>query len=177
LGDTRGNRPLPKIRVHYPVSACAFELTRCVAGNIVTVHAGFAYINALTKLPCIKLLVSLGDASTLLIRVLNLLRTRRKAECCRQQNNEASQLHGAVSGLPTTKRRGRQIVPALIIRVLSFDAAAYLTHADKLAKNDHHNDHHDSRQCESSNSGAISQSAWRNVARVLVVHGECIIGI
>jgi hypothetical protein len=157
--------------------ACAFELTRRVAGNVVTVHAGFTYVNALTELPCIKLLVSLGDASTLLIRVLNLLRTRRKADSYCHQNNEASQLHSGVSGLPTTKRRGRQIVPALLIRVLSLDAAAYLTHADKLAKKNHHNDHHDSRQRESSNSGAISQSAWRNVARVSVVHGECIIGI
>jgi hypothetical protein len=112
----------------------------------------------------------------LLIRVLNLLRTRRKADSHWHQNNEASQLHSGVSGLPTTKR-GRHIVPALLIHVLSFDAAAYLTHADKLVKKDHHNDHHDSRQRESSNSGAISQSAWRNVARVSVVYGECIIGI
>ena len=57
-------------------STCAFELTRGVAGNIVTVHAGFTYINTLTELPCIKLNVSLGDASTLLIRILDLLRTR-----------------------------------------------------------------------------------------------------
>jgi hypothetical protein len=77
---------------------CAFELTRRVAGNVVTVHAGFTYVNALTELPCIKLLVSLGDASTLLIGVLNLLRTRRKADSYCHQNNEASQLHGADSG-------------------------------------------------------------------------------
>jgi hypothetical protein len=78
--------------------ACAFELTRRVAGNIVTVHTGFAYINALTKLPCIIIFVSLGDAHTLLIRVRNFLRTRCKADSCRHQNNEASQLHGAFSG-------------------------------------------------------------------------------
>ena len=98
LGDTRDNRPLPKTRLHYPVSACAFELARRVAGYIVTVHAGSAYINALTKLPYIIILVSQGDASTLLIRVLNLLRTRRKADSHCHQNNEASQLHGADSG-------------------------------------------------------------------------------
>jgi hypothetical protein len=57
-------------------STCTFELTRGVAGNIVTVHAGFTHINALTELPCIKLNVSLGDARTLLIRVLDLSRTR-----------------------------------------------------------------------------------------------------
>ena len=78
-------------------SACAFELTRRVTGNVVAVHAGFAYVNALTELPCIKLCVSLGDASTLLIRVLSLSRTRRKADS-RRQNNEASQLHNAFSG-------------------------------------------------------------------------------
>jgi hypothetical protein len=61
-------------------SACALELTRRVAGNVGAVHAGFAYVNALTELPCIKLCVSLGNAGTLLIRVPGLLRTRRKAE-------------------------------------------------------------------------------------------------
>jgi hypothetical protein len=71
---------------------------------------------------------------------------------------------------------GKLFLPSSFASSL-FAVAAYLTHADKLIKKDHHNDHHDSRQRESSNSGAISQSAWRNVARVSVVHGECIIGI
>jgi hypothetical protein len=47
-------------------SVCASEFARRVARDGVTVHACFAYINALTELPCIKLRVSLGDASTLL---------------------------------------------------------------------------------------------------------------
>jgi hypothetical protein len=38
-----------------------------VAGNVVAVHAGFANVNALIELPCIKLFVVLGDASSLLI--------------------------------------------------------------------------------------------------------------
>jgi hypothetical protein len=79
-------------------SASAFELTRRVAGHSGPGHAGFAYINALTEVSCIKFLVSLGDASTLLIRVLDLLRTRRQAERKCRQDSEASQLHGAVSG-------------------------------------------------------------------------------
>ena len=78
-------------------STCAFELTRGVAGNIVTVHARFTHINALTELPCIKLNVSLGDASTLLIRVLDLLRTRCQADSDCRQNYCASQLHDVVS--------------------------------------------------------------------------------
>jgi hypothetical protein len=61
-------------------SACAFEPTRRVAGDSVALHAGFTYVDALTELPCIELLVSLDDASTLLIRILNLLRTRRKTD-------------------------------------------------------------------------------------------------
>jgi hypothetical protein len=48
-------------------STRAFELTRRVAGNVIPVYAGFAYINALTETLCIKILVSLRDASTLLI--------------------------------------------------------------------------------------------------------------
>jgi hypothetical protein len=51
-------------------SACAFELTRRVAGNVVAIHAAFANIDALTELPCVKILISLGDAKTLLIGVL-----------------------------------------------------------------------------------------------------------
>jgi crotonobetainyl-CoA:carnitine CoA-transferase CaiB-like acyl-CoA transferase len=78
-------------------STRAFELTRSVAGNIVTVHAGFTHINALTELPCIKLSVSLGDASTLLIGVLDLLRTRCQADSDCRQNYCASQLHDVVS--------------------------------------------------------------------------------
>ena len=65
------------------ILACAFELTRRVTGNGVTFHAGLAHVNALTEILCIKIRVSLGDANTLLIRVLNLLRARRKAETCR----------------------------------------------------------------------------------------------
>jgi hypothetical protein len=79
-------------------SACAFELARRIAGNVVPVHAGFAYIDALTELPCIKIIVSLRDAGTLLIRVLNLLRTRRKAGRYSHEHNEALQPHNAFSG-------------------------------------------------------------------------------
>ena len=57
--------------------ARAFEPTRRVAGNSVALHAGFTYIHALTEHSCIKLTVALLDARTLLIRILNLLRTRR----------------------------------------------------------------------------------------------------
>jgi hypothetical protein len=80
--------------------ACAFELARRVTGNGVTVHAGLAHINALTELLYIKLRISLGNASTLQIRVLNLLRARRKAESYCRQNTEASHLHGARSPVP-----------------------------------------------------------------------------
>jgi hypothetical protein len=94
-----GRMPIPTASVRRKAaqvdSACAFEFTRRIARNVVAVHAGFTYVNALTELPCIKLLVSIGDANTLLIGVLNLLRARRKADS--HQNNEASQLHGAVS--------------------------------------------------------------------------------
>ena len=78
-------------------STRTFELARRVTGNIVTAHAGFANIDALTELPCIKIFVSLGDANTLLIRVFGLLRTGRKIGRYCHQKNEASQLHGAVS--------------------------------------------------------------------------------
>jgi hypothetical protein len=47
--------------------ACAFQFARRVASDGVTLHAGFANINALGELPCIELSVSLGDASPLLI--------------------------------------------------------------------------------------------------------------
>jgi hypothetical protein len=79
-------------------SACALELTRRVAGDSVAVHAGFTYINALTELSCIKLLVTLGDASALLIRVFNILRARRQKDSERRHNNGASQLQGAAFG-------------------------------------------------------------------------------
>jgi hypothetical protein len=54
-------------------SARAFELARRIASNVVPSQAYFTYINALTELGCIKFLVSLGDASALLIGILNLL--------------------------------------------------------------------------------------------------------
>jgi hypothetical protein len=79
-------------------SACAFELTRRVAGRSGAVHAGFAYINALTEVFRIKLLVTLGDASTLLIRILNFLRARRDADGYCEQNNEAWHLQGGAFG-------------------------------------------------------------------------------
>ena len=78
-------------------SACTFEPTRCVAGNAVTFHAGFAHINALTKLPGVIVTVSLGDARTLLFGMRGLLPARRKPEGCCRQNNEASKLHRAFS--------------------------------------------------------------------------------
>jgi hypothetical protein len=84
------------------VLACASESARRVTGNGVTFHAGLAHINALTEILCIKIRVSPGNASTLLIRVLNLLRARRKADAesyCRQ-STEASHLHGAGSPVP-----------------------------------------------------------------------------
>jgi hypothetical protein len=84
------------------VLACASEPARRVTGNGVTFHAGLAHINALTEILCIKTRISPGNASTLLIRVLNLLRARRKADAesyCRQ-NTEASHLHGARSPVP-----------------------------------------------------------------------------
>jgi hypothetical protein len=71
-------------------SACALEVTRRVTGYGVTIHARFAHINALTKLPCIIVLVSLGNAHTLLFCVFNPLRTRRKANRYCHQNAEAS---------------------------------------------------------------------------------------
>jgi hypothetical protein len=54
-------------------SARALELARRIASNVVPSQADFTYINALTELGCIKFLVSLGDASALLIGILNLL--------------------------------------------------------------------------------------------------------
>ena len=78
--------------------ACAFELARRVTGNDVTFHARLAHICALIEILRIKIRVSLGNASTLLIRVLNLLRTRRKADSYCHQNTDASQLHGGFSG-------------------------------------------------------------------------------
>ncbi len=60
---------------------CALELTRRVAGNDGTIHAGFADIHALAELFCIIVGVALCDARTLLIRIRILLRTRRKADC------------------------------------------------------------------------------------------------
>jgi hypothetical protein len=58
-------------------SGCALELARRIASNVVAPHAGFANVNALTEISCIKRLVSLGDASPLLIGVISILRTRR----------------------------------------------------------------------------------------------------
>jgi hypothetical protein len=107
LGDTSGDRPLPKTRLHYAVSACAFELTRRVAGNIVTAHAGFAYLNALTNPPCNIIFVSLGDAHTLLIRARYFLqhdarpiaaatRIVRLRNCMAHYRLLTTSVHGAV---------------------------------------------------------------------------------
>jgi hypothetical protein len=60
--------------------ACAPEPARRIAGNGVPVHAGLADANALVDFSGIIILVSLGDAGTLLIGVLDLSRTRREAE-------------------------------------------------------------------------------------------------
>jgi hypothetical protein len=76
-------------------STRAFELARRVADNVVAIHTGFADIDALTELACIKILVSLCNAFTLMISVCILLRTRRKPDSNCHQNNEASQSHGA----------------------------------------------------------------------------------
>ena len=70
----------PPIRLDRPRLACAFELTRRGAGHSGAGHAGFAYINTLAEVFCIKLFVTLSDASTLLIRILNVLRTRYGAD-------------------------------------------------------------------------------------------------
>jgi carbohydrate-selective porin OprB len=84
IGDGEGSQEIDDAGVRRNAnSACAFELARCVTGNVVTVHAGFANVNALTEFPRIKLFVSLGDAKTLLIRVNRFLRTRRKADATR----------------------------------------------------------------------------------------------
>jgi hypothetical protein len=77
--------------------ARAFEPARRIAGNSVAVHAGFADVNALIDFFGIKILVSLRDASTLLIGVLNLFRTRREAEGQGRQDTEPSHFHGAPS--------------------------------------------------------------------------------
>jgi hypothetical protein len=82
IGVIRGFRSL--------YSACAFELTRRVAGNVVTAHAGFANINALTELLCIKIAMSLGNASSLLNCVFNLFRASRNADRHCHQNDECS---------------------------------------------------------------------------------------
>jgi hypothetical protein len=73
----------------------AFKFAGRVAGDSVASHADFAYIDALTQLIWIKVCVLPGYASTLLIGVLNLLRTRCEADsaCC--QNNSCWQLHRA----------------------------------------------------------------------------------
>jgi len=80
-----------------PSLACTSEPARGVARNRVAPHAGFADVNALAKLPCIVVRVTLGNAAALLVGVLHFLRARRKAgsQCC--QENEASQLHGKPS--------------------------------------------------------------------------------
>jgi hypothetical protein len=62
IGEPDPSRQLTNVN-----STCALELARCIAGNFVPVHASFANINALTETFCIKILVSLRDASTLLI--------------------------------------------------------------------------------------------------------------
>ena len=71
-------------------STSTLELARGIAGNVVAVHANLAYVYTLAKLLGIILIVSLGDALALLIRILSLLRTRRKADGQCRQNNEAS---------------------------------------------------------------------------------------
>jgi hypothetical protein len=79
-------------------SACASELARCVTGKRVAIHAGFANVNALNEVSCIEILMSLGDAMTLLTGVLRFLPTRSKAGRTSHQHNETSQLHSAFSG-------------------------------------------------------------------------------
>jgi hypothetical protein len=61
-------------------STSPFQLARRGAGHSGAGHAGFAYIDTLAEISYIKLLVPLGDASTLLIRILNFLRTRCGAD-------------------------------------------------------------------------------------------------
>jgi hypothetical protein len=78
-------------------SGCALQLARRGAGRSGAGHASFADINTLAEVSCIKLFVTLGDASTLLIRILNVLRTRCGADGYCDQSNEASRLHGGVS--------------------------------------------------------------------------------
>jgi hypothetical protein len=78
----------------HPDSACALELARRGASHSGARHAGFADINTLAEVSCVKLFVTLGDASTLLIRILNVLRTRCGADGYCDQNNEGWRLHG-----------------------------------------------------------------------------------
>jgi hypothetical protein len=107
--DPRGLRTALKL-------ACAPQPARGVAGNRVAFHAGFAHVDALAQLPCIIACVTLGNTRTLLLGVLDFLRTRRKAKRQRCARNEVSQLHGTLSkcsplnapGPPHLDRRGRQ---------------------------------------------------------------------
>ena len=84
------------IKIHHAL-ACAPEPARGVAGNRVAPHARLAHVNTLAELPCVIARVTLGDAGTLLIGVLDFLRTRRKAKSHRCPRNEVSQLHGTLS--------------------------------------------------------------------------------
>ena len=89
----RGESTIPG---YSPVSACALEFARRTARHGVAVHASLAGINTLIELAGIKIAKSLGDANTLLIGILSLLRTGRKADRRYHQENEASQMHGMV---------------------------------------------------------------------------------
>jgi hypothetical protein len=81
-------RPNGEFAINAPDSNGSFQLARRVAGYVVTGHADLAYINTLAKVFCVEFLVPLGDASTLLIRILNFLRTRCDADGYCHQNNE-----------------------------------------------------------------------------------------
>src|ERR1700722_9616870 len=70
---TKRNRttaPRPTSRL-----TCALELTRGIAGHVVALHAGFAYVNTLVQLPHIIARVTLDDARALLFVVFYFLRT------------------------------------------------------------------------------------------------------
>jgi hypothetical protein len=57
------------------------QIARGVTGHGITVHADLADINTLAELLGIIRFVSLGNADTLLLGVLRLLRTRCKPDC------------------------------------------------------------------------------------------------
>jgi len=92
-------------------SARAPELARRVTGDVIAGHAGLADIDALIEFLGVEIAIAAGDARPLLVGVLDLPRTGRKAGRYRHLDNEASQLHGAVSGQGMHNALGPPNVP------------------------------------------------------------------